>query len=150
MAGSVNKVILIGNLGNDPEVKYFDDESCIANLSLATNRRYKNRAGEQIDETEWHRVVLRTGLAKVAEKYLKRGDSCYIEGRLRTRKWTDQTGNDRYTTEIIAEEMTMLGGRGDGAPAPRPAAQPSQSMPASGANGASTHPQPSGDDDLPF
>ena len=122
MAGSVNKVILIGNLGSDPEVKYFDDESCIANLSIATNRRYKNRAGDQVDETEWHRIVLRTGLAKVAEKYLKRGDSLYVEGRLRTRKWTDQAGADRYTTEIIAEEMTMLGSRNGDAPSGQPQA----------------------------
>lgn len=149
MAGSVNKVILIGNLGNDPEVKYFDDESCIANLSLATNRRYKNRAGDQIDETEWHRVVLRTGLAKVAEKYLKRGDSVYVEGRLRTRKWTDQTGNDRYTTEIIAEEMTMLGGRPEGGQSQRQPAQPSQNMPASGGGNNPNLPNDDGGD-LPF
>lgn len=148
MAGSVNKVILIGNLGNDPEVKYFEDDNCVANLSLATNRRYKTRAGEQVDETEWHRIVLRTGLAKIAEKYLKRGDSVYIEGRLKTRKWTDQTGNDRYTTEIVAEEMTMLGSRtteGGGQrdqPVSRPAAMSGSKQP---------DVQPAGDDDdLPF
>lgn len=151
MAGSVNKVILIGNLGADPEVKYFDDESCVANLSLATNRRYKTRAGDQVDETEWHRVVLRTGLAKIAEKYLKRGDSAYIEGRLRTRKWQDQGGNDRYTTEIVAEEMTMLGKSSDNSaqksnvPVERPAALNQGAGNPPVANSPATH-----DDDLPF
>lgn len=149
MAGSVNKVILIGNLGNDPEVKYFDDESCIANLSLATNRRYKNRAGEQIDETEWHRIVLRTGLAKVAEKYLKRGDSIYVEGRLRTRKWTDQAGAERYTTEIICEEMTMLGSRNsdDGGQSAQPVSRPEAMKPAATSPSV---PASSPEEDLPF
>ncbi|MAP01626.1 MAG: single-stranded DNA-binding protein [Flavobacteriales bacterium] len=110
MASSVNKVILIGNLGKDPEVRHLESGVGVANFSLATSETYKDRkTGERVSQTEWHNVVLWRGLADVAEKYLKKGDKIYIEGKLRTRSWQDQQGNNRYTTEIIADNMTMLG-----------------------------------------
>ena len=108
MAG-VNKVILIGNLGKDPEVRYLDSGVAVANFSLATTESYKNKEGERVSQTEWHNVVLWRGLAEVAEKWLKKGSSVYIEGKIRNRKWEDKDGNTRYTTEILADNMTMLG-----------------------------------------
>ena len=110
MAG-VNKVILIGNLGKDPEVKYLDSGVAVANFSLATTENYKNKEGERVSQTEWHNVVLWRGLAEVAEKWLKKGSSVYIEGKIRTRKWEDKEGNARYSTEILGDNMTMLGGK---------------------------------------
>lgn len=116
MAG-VNKVILVGNLGKDPEVRHLESGAVVANFPLATSETYKDRkTGERITQTEWHNVVIWRGLAEVAEKYLKKGSSVYVEGKLRTRSWDDKEGNKRYTTEIVADNMTMLGGRGsDGA-----------------------------------
>ncbi|OZI72194.1 single-stranded DNA-binding protein [Bordetella genomosp. 12] len=113
---SVNKVILVGNLGRDPEVRYSPDGAAICNLSLATTSQWKDKAsGERREETEWHRVVMYNRLAEIAGEYLKKGRSVYIEGRLKTRKWQDKdTGADRYSTEIVADQMQMLGGR-DGA-----------------------------------
>ena len=117
---SVNKVILLGNLGADPDVRYTPDGgTAICTLSLATSRRYKNRDGQFTEETEWHRVVLFGRTAEIARDYLKKGRSVYVEGRLRTRKWTDQNGNDRWTTEVVCENMQLLGGRdgsGQGGP----------------------------------
>ena len=110
MAG-VNKVILIGNLGKDPEVRYLDSGVAVANFSLATTESYKNKEGERVSQTEWHDVVLWRGLAEVAEKYLKKGSSVYVEGKIKNRKWEDKEGNTRYKTEIMADNMTMLGGR---------------------------------------
>ena len=110
MAG-VNKVILVGNLGKDPEVKYLDSGVVVANFSLATTENYKNKEGERVSQTEWHNIVLWRGLAEVAEKYLKKGSSVYIEGKIKTRKWEDKEGINRYNTEILADNMTMLGGR---------------------------------------
>ena len=110
MAG-VNKVILIGNLGKDPEVRYLDSGVAVANFSLATTENYRNKEGEKVSQTEWHNVVLWRGLAEIAEKYLKKGSSVYIEGRIRNRKWEDKEGNTRYNNEILADNMTMLGGR---------------------------------------
>jgi single-strand DNA-binding protein len=112
MAG-VNKVILVGNLGKDPEVKYLDNGVAVANFSLATTENYKNKEGERVSQTEWHNIVLWRGLAEVAEKYLKKGASVYIEGKIKTRKWEDKDGNTRYNTEILADNMTMLGGKKD-------------------------------------
>ena len=112
MAG-VNKVILVGNLGKDPEVKYLDNGVAVANFSLATTENYKNKEGEKVSQTEWHNIVLWRGLAEVAEKYLKKGASVYIEGKIKTRKWEDKDGNTRYNTEILADNMTMLGGKKD-------------------------------------
>ena len=110
MAG-VNKVILVGNLGKDPEVKYLDNGVAVANFSLATTENYKNKEGEKVSQTEWHNIVLWRGLAEVAEKYLKKGASVYIEGKIKTRKWEDKDGNTRYNTEILADNMTMLGSK---------------------------------------
>lgn len=109
MAGSVNKVILIGNLGKDPEIRYLESGVPIANFSLATSESYTDKtSGERRNQTEWHNIVLWRGLAEVAEKYLKKGQKVYIEGKLRTRSWNDKEGNTKYTTEIVAENMTML------------------------------------------
>ncbi|MAW31063.1 MAG: single-stranded DNA-binding protein [Flavobacteriales bacterium] len=105
----VNKVILVGNLGKDPEVRYLDSGVAVANFSLATTENYKNKEGERVSQTEWHNIVFWRGLAEVAEKYLKKGDSVYVEGKIRTRKWEDKEGNTRYSTEILADNMTMLG-----------------------------------------
>jgi single-strand DNA-binding protein len=112
MAG-VNKVILIGNIGKDPEVRYLDIGVAVANFSLATTESYKNKEGERVSQTEWHNIVLWRGLAEVAEKWLKKGSSVYIEGKIRSRKWEDKEGNTRYTTEILADNMTMLGKKED-------------------------------------
>lgn len=104
----INKVILIGNLGKDPEVRYLDNGVAVANISLATTENYKNKEGEKVSQTEWHDVVLWRGLAEVAEKYLKKGASVYIEGKIRTSKWVDKDDNNRYKTEIMADKMNML------------------------------------------
>jgi len=120
MAGSVNKVILVGNLGRDPEVRSSQDGTKIVNLSIATSERWKDRmSGEPRERTEWHRVVIfNENLARVAEQYLRKGSSVYVEGQLQTRKWTDQQGVEKYTTEVVLGryrgELTLLGGRGDG------------------------------------
>jgi len=106
---SVNKVILIGNVGKDPECRYTESGSAVATLSLATTNRWRNKQGEQQEDTEWHRVVAYGKLAEIIEKYIDKGKPIYIEGRLQTRKWTDKQGVDRYTTEIVAETLQMLG-----------------------------------------
>ena len=109
---SVNKVIVIGNLGRDPEVRYTPSGSAVCNVSVATTRSWKNKeSGDKVEETEWHRVVFYDRLAEIAGEYLKKGRSVYVEGRLKTRKWQDKDGVEKFTTEIIAEEMKMLGGR---------------------------------------
>jgi single-strand DNA-binding protein len=111
----LNKVILIGNLGADPEVRYMPAGGAVTNISLATTRRWKDKqTGERRDATEWHRIVFFNRLAEIAGEYLKKGSQVYVEGRLQTRKWQGQDGQDRYTTEIIAEEMHMLGSRSGG------------------------------------
>ena len=118
---SVNKVIVVGNLGRDPETRYMPDGAAITNVSVATSFQWTDKAsGEKKEETEWHRVVFRGKLAEVAGEYLKKGSQVYVEGRLRTRKWQDKDGQDRYTTEIMATEMKMLGSRA-GAGEPREA-----------------------------
>ncbi|MDQ0320399.1 single-strand DNA-binding protein [Pararhizobium capsulatum DSM 1112] len=120
MAGSVNKVILIGNLGADPEIRRTQDGRPIANLNIATSETWRDRnSGERKEKTEWHRVVIfNEGLCKVAEQYLKKGATVYIEGQLQTRKWQDKDGQDRYSTEVVLQgfnsTLTMLGGRGEG------------------------------------
>ena len=110
MSGSINKVILIGNLGKDPETRHLESGVSVANFPIATSEVYKDRkTGERVSQTEWHNIVVWRGLADVADKYLKKGDKVYIEGKLRTRSWQDQEGNNRYTTEVIADNLTMLG-----------------------------------------
>ncbi len=163
MAGSVNKVILVGNLGRDPEVRHTQDGSPIVNLSVATSENWRDRSsGERRERTEWHRVVIfNDKLGEVAQKYLKKGAKVYVEGQLQTRKWQDQSGQERYTTEVVLGkfrgELTMLDGRSEGAsgfggggggddyeqPAPR----------SSGGGGGRGQPVPAGgdlDDEIPF
>ena len=113
MARGINKVIIVGNLGQDPETRYMPSGSAVTNFTVATNESWKDKqTGEQKDRTEWHRVAMFNRLAEIAAEYLRKGSQVYIEGKLRTRKWQDKDGQDRYTTEIIADEMQMLGGRG--------------------------------------
>ena len=115
MAKGINKVILVGNLGNDPEVKYMPSGGAVTNISIATADSWKDKnTGERVDKTEWHRVVFFNRLAEIAGEYLKKGSQVYIEGALRTRKWQDQSGQEKYTTEIVASEMQMLGSRSGG------------------------------------
>ncbi|MBB4053681.1 single-strand DNA-binding protein [Devosia subaequoris] len=120
MAGSVNKVILVGNLGNDPDVRNLPSGGKVVNLSVATSERWRDRnSGEQREKTEWHRVVIFSeGLARVAEQYLKKGSKVYLEGQLQTRKWQDQSGQDKYSTEVVLQNfnssMVLLDGRGEG------------------------------------
>jgi len=111
MAG-VNKAILVGNLGRDPEVRHLDNGRAVANFSLATSEGYRNKAGERVTTTEWHNIVLWTPLAEIAEKYLTKGSQVYIEGRIASRSYDDKEGNKRYITEIIGQNLTMLGSRG--------------------------------------
>lgn len=114
MAGTLNKVMLIGNLGKDPEIMHFDNGGSLVKFPLATSETYTNREGQRVTNTEWHNVVINAkGLVDVAHKYLKRGHKVYLEGRIKTRKWQDQTGADRYTTEIQANQMTMLTSRAE-------------------------------------
>ena len=158
---SLNKVQIIGNLGKDPEVRYTPGGAAICNFSLATTRKWKDKtSGENVEETEWHRIVMYDRLAEIAGEYLKKGRSCYVEGRLKTRKWTNKEGAEQFTTEIIAMEMQMLGSRegmgapeegGGGAsggyqrtaaPAPQRPAAKAAAKPASGFDDM--------DDDIPF
>lgn len=112
---SINKVILIGNLGRDPEVRYTPNGNAVCNISVATTRNWKDKSsGDKVEETEWHRVVFYDRLAEIAGEYLKKGRPVYVEGRLKTRKWTDKEGKDNYTTEVIADNMQLLGGRDSG------------------------------------
>lgn len=113
MARGVNKCILIGHLGDDPEIKYMPSGGAVANISIATTESWKDKnTGEKVEKTEWHRVTFYQRLAEIVGEYLKKGSQVYIEGRLQTRKWQAKDGTDRYTTEIIASEMQMLGGKG--------------------------------------
>jgi single-strand DNA-binding protein len=119
MARGINKVIIIGNLGADPETRAMPSGATVANLRIATTESWKDKqTGEQQERTEWHRVALFGRLGEIAGEYLRKGSQVYIEGSLRTRKWTDKQGNERYSTEIVANEMQMLGGRGGGGAAP--------------------------------
>ena len=168
---SVNKVILVGNLGSDPEVRYSPDGAAICNVSIATTSQWKDKAsGERREETEWHRVVMYNRLAEIAGEYLKKGRPVYIEGRLKTRKWQDKdTGADRYSTEIVADQMQMLGGREGGGEggyggggyddaAPRQQRAPAQRPPVQRSAAPAAAPAAAGgaanladmDDDIPF
>ncbi len=144
----INKVILVGNLGADPEVRYTQSGSPVANLRIATSERWKDKqSGEPQERTEWHRVVLFGKLGEIAEQYLKKGSQVYIEGRLQTRKWQGQDGQDRYSTEVVGNDMQMLGGRGGSA------GGSSQSSGNYDTSGGATEPPnsaPLEDDDIPF
>jgi single-strand DNA-binding protein len=149
---SVNKVIVVGNLGRDPETKYMPDGAAITNVSIATSFQWTDKAsGEKKEETEWHRVVFRGKLAEVSGEYLKKGSQVYVEGRLRTRKWQDKEGQEKYTTEIIADRMQMLGSR---AGAGEPRAEPPRESKAAEPRPAAAK-KPAGkfddmEDDIPF
>jgi len=146
MARGVNKVILIGNLGADPDVKYMPSGDAVANVSVATTESWRDKdSGEQQERTEWHRVVFFRRLAEVVGEYLTKGSQVYVEGRLQTRKWQDRDGNDRYTTEIRADQMQMLGSRGGGGGG---AGSGSRSKPAPAPEPG--RPEPEFDDDIPF
>ena len=164
---SINKVIIIGNLGRDPEVRYTPNGNAVCNLRVATTRSWKNKdSGDKVEETEWHTVALYDRAAEIAGEYLKKGRPVYIEGRLKTRKWQDKDGNDRYTTEIVSENMQLLGGRegmgGGGADeggggyegaqrsAPAPASRPAASAAAKPAAKSSSTGFDNMDDDIPF
>jgi len=150
MARGVNKVILIGNLGKDPEVRYSPNGGAIANITLATSESWKDKnTGEQVDKTEWHRIVFFRRLAEVVGEYLKKGSKVYIEGKLQTRKWQDKDGQDRYTTEIVANEMQMLDSRGGSAEFSQATPATSNKAPASSGSGESMPPMDF-DDDIPF
>ena len=151
MARGVNKAIIVGTLGQDPEVRYTANGSAVANISVATNESWKDRqTGEQQERTEWHRIVMFGKLAEIAQQYLKKGSQAYFEGRIQTRKWQDQSGNDRYSTEIVANEMQMLGGRGAGAPMDAGGASQSGGARQSSAPAPETAPMDDGFDDIPF
>jgi single-strand DNA-binding protein len=161
----INKVILVGNLGNDPETRFMPSGGAVTNISIATSEAWKDKtSGQQQERTEWHKVVFFNRLAEIAGEYLKKGSKVYIEGSLRTRKWQDNAGVDKYTTEIVASEMQMLDSRGGGgggdynqgsSPAPQQSA-PAQNAPAQGATSdkPASQPQPQNfddfDDDIPF
>jgi single-strand DNA-binding protein len=154
---SVNKVILIGNLGRDPEVRYMPSGDAVANITLATTETWKDKAGEKQEQTEWHRVAMFGKTAEIAGEYLKKGSQVYIEGRLQTRKWTDKEGQERYTTEIRADRMQMLGSRSGGSERMAPQAD-EEAPPRSGAAPAKKAAGAAGksggfddlEDDIPF
>lgn len=165
MARGVNKVIIVGTLGNDPEVKYSASGSAIANLAVATSEQWKDKqTGEKKEQTEWHRVVIFGKLAEVAAEYLRKGSQVYIEGQLRTRKWTDSNGVDKYTTEIVIPQMggvmQMLGGKRDDSGQPRQqsgqqpkggwGANPQQQQPKQQSQQGGNEPPMDFDDDIPF
>jgi single-strand DNA-binding protein len=154
MAKSVNKVILVGNLGKDPEIKYTGGGTAVASITVATSENFKDKqSGEWQERTEWHNVVLWQRLAEIAEKYLNKGSKVYIEGRLQTRSWEDKQGQKRYTTEVVANELVLLGGRGEGGGS-QGGGQNRRSQPAgNGYDQSSGFSEPASqitDDDIPF
>ena len=152
MARGINKAIIVGNLGRDPEVRYTANGSAVANVTIATSESWKDKqSGERQERTEWHRVVFFGRLAEIAGEYLKKGAQVYIEGRLQTRKWEDKSGQERYTTEIVASEMQMLGSRGGGASGAPDDDNSSETRSTAGSSGGSTSGgDPDLDDDIPF
>ena len=154
MARGVNKVILVGNCGKDPETRYMPSGGAVTNISIATSESWKDKqSGESKERTEWHNIVFFNRLGEIAGEYLKKGSQIYVEGSLRTRKWQDKSGQDRYTTEIVANEMQMLGSRSGGGDSYAPAQ--AQSRPASNQQQPASQPAPAMveegfDDDIPF
>ncbi|MBN1950562.1 MAG: single-stranded DNA-binding protein [Bacteroidales bacterium] len=149
---SVNKAILVGFVGNDPEIRYLDSGTPVANFRLATTENYTNKGGEKVSQTEWHNVVLWRGLAEIAEKYVKKGSQVYIEGRIKTRAWDDRDGNKRYTTEIVADVMNLLGKRGEfgGSEMSSPGNSSNNSAQQAPDNNSGPAVDADGADDLPF
>lgn len=151
MARGINKAILVGNLGADPEVRQTGGGTVVANLRIATTDVWKDKqTGDAKEQTEWHAVVLFGKLADIAGQYLRKGSQVYLEGRIRTRKWQDKTGADRYTTEIVASELQMLGGRAGGSGAGDGSALPRAAAPAAPAAASPVAPAPDLDDEIPF
>ena len=151
MARGINKVILIGNLGADPEVRYMPSGGAVTTISMATSEQWKDKeTGAKQERTEWHRVVFFNRLAEIVGEYLKKGSKVYVEGSIRTRKWTDKSGNDRYTTEVVANEMQMLDRKdgGNATYAPQPAAVPTGNK--TTANATTNANEETFDDDIPF
>ena len=148
MARGVNKAIILGSLGQDPDIRYTAGGAAVANISIATNEQWKDKeSGEMQERTEWHRVVFFGRLAEIVGEYLRKGSQVYVEGRIQTRKWQDKEGKDRYTTEIVANEMQMLGSKSGGTTASfDQSQQPQQSAPAASAQGSNDD----FDDDIPF
>ena len=150
MSGSVNKVILVGNLGKDPEIRHLENGATVANFSIATSENYKDRkTGEKVSQTEWHNIVAWRGLAEIAEKYLKKGQKVYIEGKLKTRTWQDQDGNNRYSTEVITDNLTMLGS-GNQNESKNNFVDNSANQVSENKNSEKEFSAPSDEDDLPF
>jgi single-strand DNA-binding protein len=153
MARGINKVILVGNLGQDPQTRAMPSGKSVVNLRIATTDQWRDKqTGENKENTEWHTVVMFDRLAEIAAEYLRKGSQVYIEGKLRTRKWQDKEGNDRYSTEVVANEMQMLGGRGGGGGGGggyerEPASRPAQAAPGGGSSGGG---RDDFDDDIPF
>lgn len=145
MAG-VNKVILVGNLGKDPEVRHLENGASVANFPIATTESYKDKNGNRQEQTEWHNIVLWRGLADIAEKYLKKGNQIYVEGKLRSRSWEDKEGNTRYITEVIGDNLTMLGGK----PSESNDSSSPKSNTTTAAKPSAAAVQEDDDDDLPF
>jgi single-strand DNA-binding protein len=158
MARGINKVILVGNLGKDPETRYMPNGKAVTNFSIATSESWKDKqTGEQREQTEWHNIVMYDRLAEIAAEYLKKGSQVYVEGKLRTRKWQDKEGRDRYTTEINANEMQMLGGRAGGGGGGMGGGgggeyggEARASRPAQSGGGGRGAPAPTGGDETPF
>ena len=164
MPGTINKVILIGHTGDEIKMHYFEDDNCLGRLPVATNEEYKNKStGERVSNTEWHNVVLRNQAAKICEQYLRKGDKIYIEGRIKTRKWQDNEGNDRYSTEVHCNDFTFLtpksqsgtgaapgGSQASSSTAYKQQDQPKQQKPFEETSDNLTTPQSDEDDDLPF
>jgi single-strand DNA-binding protein len=149
MAG-VNKVILVGNLGKDPEVRYLDNGRAVANFSLATSETYKNKSGERVTNTEWHNIVLWTPLAEIAEKYLHKGGQVYIEGKITNRSYEDKEGNTRYVTEIVGREMTLLGSRREESKMESQSSRPAVNQPVKETQSSPVASTEEEADDLPF
>lgn len=143
MAGSINKVMLIGNVGKDPEIQQIPNGTKVAKFSIATTERYTAKSGEKVNKTEWHNIVIWRGLAEVVERYVKKGDSLYLEGKIQTRKWETPDGQTKYATDIVCDNMQMLGSKSQGQAAAAPAAAQSQDQ----GNGGMP---PAPEDDLPF
>ncbi|MBI3178226.1 MAG: single-stranded DNA-binding protein [Deltaproteobacteria bacterium] len=150
--GSVNKVILIGRLGADPEVRYTPSGTAVANFRIATSENWTDKQGQRQERTEWHRIVAWSKLAELVGEYLSKGRQVYVEGRLQTRAWDDRDGNKRYSTEVQAREITFLGGRGEGAGERKPSEPGSEAAPAAAGQeaGYDYGPPPMNDDDVPF
>ena len=147
---SLNKVMLIGNLGKDPEVRYTTSGQAVASFSIATSEKFKNRNGEMEERTEWHNVVLWGRQAEIAKDYLAKGRTVFIEGRLQTRKWQDKDGRDRYTTEIVGDRMQFVGPKGDGSGARQGGARSSSDENISSSQASYEEPSLNPDDDIPF